>query len=75
MSYYSEHQRLRPVLKKARDLNISSNPAPEALFDPLPAGFNIWATPEDHPEGWEDIEMDQAAFSKPCAFVASVVWR
>jgi hypothetical protein len=75
MTYHSEHQRLRPVLEQARALNIGRNPAPLALFDPLPAGFNIWCTPEDHPQGWQGIEMDQGAFSKPCAFVAAVHWR
>ena len=75
MSYYREQQRLRPVLEKARALNIGWNPAPEALFDPLPAGFNIWCTPADRPAGWEEIAMDQGAFSKPCTFVASVHWR
>jgi len=75
MSYYTEHQRLRPVLEKARELNIGWNPAPGALYDPLPAGFNIWCTPEDHPDGWEAVTMDQGAFSKPCAFVATVTWR
>lgn len=75
MSYYTEHLRFRPVLEKAQALDIGKNPAPEALFDPLIAGFNIWCIPADHPAGWEVVEMDQGAFSKPCAFVATVTWR
>lgn len=82
MSYYNEHQRFRPVLEKARALDIARNPAPEALFDPLVAVFQMfgcanhsWCTPADRPAGWEAVEMDRGAFSKPCAFVATVTWR
>ena len=74
MSYTSEHRRLAPVLEKARELDIAHNPAPEALFDPGIAGFNLWCTPEDQPEGWAGVPMSAGMWTKPCAFVASVGW-
>jgi hypothetical protein len=74
MSYTTEHQRMKPVLELARKLDIATNPAPEALFEAGSGGFQIWATPDDHPKGWEDVSMTMGAFAKPCAFVASVWW-
>ncbi len=74
MSYYTEHQRMRPVLEKARRLDIASHPAPKALFEALPTGFNIWCTPNDHPTGWEGIKMEAGAFSKPCEYVGTALW-
>jgi len=71
---YAEHQKMNPVLEKARELDIATNPAPEALFDAGNSGFQIWCTPDDHPAGWESIPMTQGAFSKPCEYVASVQW-
>jgi hypothetical protein len=74
MSYYSEHLKLKPVLEKAREFDIATNPAPEALFEDGNAGFQIWCSPEDHPTGWEGVPMDAGAFSKPCEYVASAHW-
>src|SRR5712692_6500205 len=74
MIYHTEHQRMKPVLDKARRLNIESHPAPNSIFDPLLAGFNIWCTPDDHPKGWEVTRMDAGAFSKPCEYVATATW-
>ena len=74
MSYHTEHLRMEPVLQKARELDIAENPAPEAIFDPGGGGFHVWCTPEDHPKGWDGVEMDAGAFSKPCEFVAGVHW-
>jgi hypothetical protein len=74
MSYSSEHHRLAPVLAKTRQLDIATNPAPEALFEALSAGFNLWCTPEDHPHGWEGIPLIAGAFAKPCGFVGTVTW-
>jgi hypothetical protein len=74
MTYHTEHQRLRPVLELARKLDIATNPEPEALFEAGSGGFQIWCTPEDHPKDWDDVPMSMGAFSKPCAFVASVSW-
>ncbi len=65
MSYYTEHQRMRPVLEKARRLDIASHPAPNSIFEVLNAGFNIWCTPDDYPKSWEDVKMDAGAFSNP----------
>ena len=74
MSYQTEHERMRPVLEKARRLDIASHSAPNAVFDVLLAGFNIWCTPEDHPQGWDGLEMIAAAFSKPCEYVGTATW-
>lgn len=74
MSYYTENQKMKPVLDKARELDIATNPTSEALFDAGQAGFQIWCTPDDHPAGWENIPMTPGAFSKPCEYVASVHW-
>lgn len=74
MSYQTEHQKMKPVLAKAQDFDIATNPVPEALFDAGSTGFQIWCTPADHPAGWEGIPMTAGAFSKPCEYVASVRW-
>ena len=75
MTYASEHRRMRPVLDLARKLDITTNPDPEAIFETGSGGFQIWCTPDDHPEGWDDVPMTQGAFSKPCSYVASVYWE
>ena len=74
MTYLHEHRRMRPVLNLARQLDIATNPAPEAVFEAGSAGFLIWCTPDDHPKGWDRVEMTAGAFSKPCEYVASVSW-
>lgn len=62
-----------------RDYDIARNPAPEAIYDPLTSGFNIWATQTDHPAGeeWEKVApfMDQGAYTKKCAFVGTAFWN
>lgn len=66
---------LKRVVGVAHSLDIGRNPAPEAIFDPLIQGFNVWCTPDDHPGGdWMGIaeHMIPAAFTKPCEFVATV---
>lgn len=77
MSYASQHRQMAPVLAAARRLDIASNPAPEALFEAGAAGFQVWCTPNDHPQGWETARasMDQGCFSKPCAYLGAVIWH
>lgn len=75
MSYISEHRRMKPVLDAARRLDIATNPAPEAIFEAGNGGFQVWCTPDDHPQGWDDVPMIAGAFSKPCSFLASVYWE
>jgi len=65
---------MRPVLETARRWDIATNPAPEAIFEAGNSGFQLWCTPDDHPDGWEGVPMNQCAFSKPCSYVASVSW-
>ena len=74
MTYASEHHRMKPVLDAARKLDIATNPDPEAIFEAGSGGFQIWCTPDDHPEGWDDVSMTKGAFSKPCSYAASVCW-
>jgi hypothetical protein len=66
---------LTHMLEVVRSLDIALNPAPEAIFDPLLHGFNIWCTPADNPGGdWQKVtkHMIAAAYSKPCEYVACV---
>jgi hypothetical protein len=74
VTYSTEHNRLKPVLDQARQFDIATNPALEALFEAGSAGFQIWCTLDDHPKGREHVHMDAGAFAKPCSFVASVMW-
>jgi hypothetical protein len=77
-SYATEHARLAPVVKKARELDIATNPDPAAIYEAGSGGFQIWCTPDDNPGGaWRQVApaMTTAAFSKPCAYVASVCWK
>ena len=74
MSYSSEHRRLQPVLDKARRLDIATHPAPNALFEALSAGFNLWCTPDDHPDGWDGVKMNAGAFAKPCEYIGTATW-
>ena len=75
MSYHSEHMRLKPVLEIARQLDIATNPEPAAIFEAGSSGVQIWCTPQDHPEGWKDINMVPGTFSKPCEYMGSVHWK
>jgi len=74
MSYWKQHQRMKPVLERARVLDIATNPDPLAIFEAGSGGFQVWCTPEDHPEGWNGIQMVSGAFSKPCEYIGSVHW-
>ena len=72
MSYTTEHKRMKPVLDRRKaclsqraKLDIATNPAPEALYEASSGGFQIWATPDDHPKGWDGAPMDMGAFAKP----------
>lgn len=75
MSYFTEHKRMQPVLDLARKLDIATNPGPTAIFEAGNAGFQVWCTPDDHPQGWDGIQMNAGAFSKPCEYVGSVHWK
>ena len=75
MSYQSEHQRLKPVLDLASQLDIATNPNPQAIFEAGNGGFQVWCIPQERPQGWSGITMNTGAFSKPCEYVGSVVWK
>lgn len=75
MSYHSEYQRMKPVLDLARQLDIATNPHPSAIFEAGNGGLQVWCTPQDHPMGWNGITMIPGAFSKPCEYVGSVLWK
>jgi hypothetical protein len=74
VSYATEHRRMSPLLALARTLDIATNRDPQAIFEAGTAGFQIWCTEEDHPQGWDDLPMNAGAFGKPCEYVASVGW-
>ncbi len=74
MTFTTEHRRMRRLLELACRLDIASNPDPQAIFEAGTAGFQIWCTPDDHPEGWDGLTMVAGAYSKPCEYVASVSW-
>lgn len=75
MSHHSEHQKMQPVLDLARQLDIATNRHPAAIFEAGSGGFQVWCTPQDHPQGWNDIVMNSGSFSKPCEYVGSVNWK
>lgn len=80
MSYVQQHQLMRPVLDVARMFDIASNPDPLAIYESGNAGFQVWATRDHHPsdpDGWDLVldKLDAGAFSKPCAYIASVDWK
>jgi hypothetical protein len=66
---------MKPVLDLARKLDIANNPDPQAIFEAGNGGFQVWCTPQDRPQGWDGIAMNYGAFSKPCEFVGSVIWK
>lgn len=77
MSYVSEHRRMKPVLDKARELDVTESAAPDALFEPGNSGFLIWCTPDDHPigYGWDHARMIQGTYAQKCAYVAQIYWE
>lgn len=75
MTFHSEHLRLKPMLELARQLDIATNPHPQAIFEAGNGGFQVWCTPDDHPQGWNGISMISGAFSKPCEYAGSAHWK
>lgn len=75
MSYQSEHKHMKPVLDLARKLDIATNSDPCAIFEAGNGGFQVWCIPQERPQGWSGITMNTGAFSKPCEYVGSVVWK
>lgn len=75
MTFHSEHLRLKPALDLARQLDIATNPHPQAIFEAGNGGFQVWCTPDDQPQGWSGIKMNSGAFSKPCEYAGSAHWK
>ncbi len=65
MFYHSKHQRMKPVLNLARQLDIATNPHPSAVFEAGNGGIQIWCTPQ----GRNGISLLPSTFSKPCEYV------
>jgi len=76
VSYQSEHRRMKPVLRKAEELDIGTNSVPEAIYEGHLAAVSVWCTPEDHPEGWDGVMMTAIAgmFTKKSAYVGCASW-
>jgi len=66
---------MKPVLDLARHLDIATNPDPQAIFEAGNSGFEVWCTPQDRPQGWDDIHMLTGSFAKPCEYVGSARWK
>ena len=49
--------RLRPVMQIARRLDVYNNPGGQACYIPGQNGFQIAATPDDHPAGWDRVKI------------------
>lgn len=77
MSNRSEDRKMRSVIELATQLDIATNPDPRAVFQACRSGFQVWCTPEDHPqgEGWNNIQMTAGAFCKACEFLGMVIWK
>ena len=75
MTFHTEHLRMKPVLDLARQLDIAINPHPHAIFEAGSGGFQVWCTPDDHPQGWSGIRMNSGAFSKPCEYLGGAHWK
>lgn len=75
MTFHSDHLLLKPVLELAQQLDIATNPDPQAIFEAGSGGFQVWCTPDDHPQGWNGISMNSGAFSKPCEYAGSAHWK
>jgi len=75
MTYHTEHLRLKPVLDLAREFDIATNADPQAIFEAGSGGFQVWCTPDDHPQGWNEIRMNSGAFSKPCEYAGGAHWK
>jgi hypothetical protein len=75
MTYHTEHLRLKPVLELARQFDIATNAHPQAIFEAGCGGFQVWCTPDDHPQGWNEIRMNSGAFSKPCEYAGGAHWK
>jgi hypothetical protein len=66
--------RLRPVMQIARRLDVYNNPGSQACYIPGQSGFQIAATPDDHPAGWERVKITAPTIGqcRPYALVAVV---
>ena len=66
--------RLRPVMQIARRLDVYNNPGSQACYIPGQSGFQIAATPDDHPAGWERVKITAPTTGqcRPYALVAVV---
>lgn len=68
-------KRQYPVMELPHKLDIAISPTPEARYVPTTRGFEIWCTPEDHPAGWDNVEMIAGPYAQPCAYVGIATWK
>ena len=71
----AQHERMKCLMRFARQYDIALNPDPLAIFQTGSAGMQIWCTPEDRPPAWGEAKMIKGVFSKPCAYVGSAYWQ
>ena len=76
MTHQMEHLIYAPVIEQARIFDVFRSPAPNAVYEPLMAGFSLWANPNNRPKGeeWESAEYDKGATAQTCLYVGGVFW-
>jgi len=56
----------RRLLERGRELDLNRG----GLWDSRLGAINLWASPEDRPEGWEEVEITKGALNHPRSYVA-----
>ena len=70
MSYWKQHQLMKPVLERARALDIATNPDPLAILRSRQQGLSslVYARKIIHKVGTVSLWI-LGTFSKPCEYV------
>lgn len=76
MSYQIQHSIYGPVIEQARLFDVFRSPAPNSVFEPLTAGFQLWCNPNNKPGGkeWESVEFDRGRTAQDCSYVGTILW-
>jgi len=56
----------RRLLEKGEELDLNQG----GLWDSRAGAINLWASPEDKPKGWEEVEITKGALNYPRSYVA-----
>ena len=55
----------RRILEKGRELDLERG----GLWDSRLGAINLWASPEDKPEGWDGIKITRGALQYPLSLI------